>query len=140
MNNATFMPEYLKIVDEYSYDEYELPVGELRAILDNTDDPHLKNLIQTEIDCLNFGLAEGKLQSIFSTTDKTGMIIKEYPSISNFDTVAIQYLISRLYSTPNKRLRVRYGQILWNSKERNRGKYAQHTIDTYLDLVKNSNP
>lgn len=130
------MDNYKKILDEYNYSGYENPAGELKKILEHSQDATLKKLIQTEIDCLHFSIWEGKLQSMFSTTDKTGTVINEYPSTKDLDQEALQYVITRLNDTPNNRLKARYGQILWNSNVKNKGKYVQLSIDACIDLVK----
>jgi hypothetical protein len=77
----------------------------------------------------------GKLQPMFSTTDKSGLRVKEYPTLEEFDEDALNYLVSRLHSTSNKRLKARYGHILWNSEIKNKGKYAHQAVDTYFEIL-----
>lgn len=72
---------------------------------------------------------------MFSTTDKSGLNVNEYPTLKTFNEEAFNYLIDRLQATPNKRLKTRYGQILWNSELKGKGKYAQQAVDAYFDII-----
>jgi hypothetical protein len=126
--------EFQIILDEFDFSDYHTPAGELKKLWEKAED-ELKKQLQTEIDCLNFSFSKGKLQPMFSTTDKSGMNVNEYPTLKAFDEEAFNYIINRLQTTPNKRLKARYGQILWNSELKGKGKYAQQAVDAYFDTI-----
>lgn len=87
---------------------------------------------------MHFSISKGKLLPLYSTPDSSGLIIYEYPSLKNFDAESIQYLISRINATFNKRLKARYGLILSNTPGKNKGEYIKIAIDVLIDLVKSS--
>ena len=128
------------LMDKYDYSGYDTPAGELKAIQDSSEDEMEKKILQIEIDSLNFSLYKGKPQSMFSTTDKSGLVIQEYPSLKAFNDEALAYLTERLKGTSNSRLKIRYGQILSNTKSSGKGEAIKATIDFYLVLIhENSN-
>ncbi|MCU0402822.1 MAG: hypothetical protein MUE75_17765, partial [Algoriphagus sp.] len=129
------MLDFQKLLDDFDYSVYHTPAGELKKLWEGTEDEITKHQIQIEIDCLNFSFSKGKLQSMFSTTDKFGLNVNEYPTLKSFNDEAFNYLIDRLQATPNKRLKTRYGQILWNSELKGKGKYAQLAVDAYFDII-----
>lgn len=129
------MSDFQKLLDDFDYSGYHTPAGELKKLWEGTEDEVTKHQIQIEIDCLNFSFSKGKLQPMFSTTDKSGLNVNEYPTLKSFNDEAFNYLIDRLQATPNKRLKTRYGQILWNSELKGKGKYAQQAVDAYFDII-----
>lgn len=129
------MLDFQKLLDGFDYSGYHTPAGELKKLWERMEDEVIKHQIQIEIDCLNFSLSKGNLQPIFSTTDKSGLNVNEYPTLKSFNDEAFNYIINRLQSTPNKRLKARYGQILWNSELKDKGKYVQQAVDAYFDII-----
>jgi hypothetical protein len=127
--------DHQTLLDEFDYSGYQTPAGELKKLWEKTEGELLKKQLEIEIDCLNFSFSQGKLQAMFSTTDKSGLSVKEYPTLQDFDKDAFNYLASRLHSTSNKRLKARYGHILWNSEVRNKGKHAQQAVDAYFEIL-----
>lgn len=129
------MLDFQKLLDDFNYSGYHTPAGELKKLCEGTENEVIKHQMQIEIDCLNFSFSNGKLQPMFSTTDKSGLNVYEYPTLKSFNDEAFNYLIDRLHATPNKRLKTRYGQILWNSELKSKGKYAQQAVDAYFDIL-----
>jgi len=131
----TSVSEFQSLLDAFDYPGYNTPTGDLKKLWEKSAEERVKKHLEIQIDFLNFSFSNGKLQSMFSTTDKSGLTVNEYPSLKAFDEEAFNYIINRLQATPNKRLKARYGQILWNSELKGKGRYAQHAVDAYFDIL-----
>jgi hypothetical protein len=89
---------------------------------------------QWEMDCFNFSLQKGELNSLFSGTDGKGQPV-DYPAISKFNDKELDYVAERLASASSPILRARYAHVLWASP-RKHAQYAKQAVDSYLELVK----
>jgi hypothetical protein len=81
----------------------------------------------------SFRLEQGKVNSIYSTTNDKGEVIK-YPDFDKFDEKTYGYLNERLNRTSNPLLKARYSHILWGSPQKH-AKYAKIAIEAYLELI-----
>jgi hypothetical protein len=109
----------------------------LKLMQEKQSDRDIKLMIQWEIDCMEFMLADGKIKPFTSWTDKEGNII-EYPSLNNYKDETYEYIEKRAEDSSNPILKARFYQILWNSPKKNR-KYALKAIDAYLEFLKGIN-
>jgi len=91
-------------------------------------------LVQCEIDFLNFGIKEGKLIPKFSQYDAKGNLIN-IPEMDRFTVETYKYLKKRLEETKNPILISRYAHILWDSPEKH-GNYAEIAVNAYLILIR----
>ena len=89
---------------------------------------------QWEIDFFNFTLEDNQLKPMFTGTNDKGEVIA-YPILKRFDDKTFEYLIERINSTNNPRLKARYSHILWFSPKKH-AKYARIAVDSYLSLIK----
>lgn len=124
-----------QLIDDFDYSTHETPAGELKLRLDKSSDDTERKILRTEIDSLNFLLVDGQVKPLASTTDESGLSIKEYPSLKDFDDESLAYLQERAKSTSNDRVKARYNQILSSSRLKEKGLNRKAAVDAYLKLI-----
>lgn len=124
----------LKSISEKDTHNLSIIFRNLRDSLNINENKTEIELIQNEIDFLNFSIRENKLSFIYSNTDNEGNIY-EYPSLKLFTDETYSYLLKRQQEAKAENLKARYSHILWLSPKK-KIEYAQTAIDNYLKLIK----
>lgn len=88
---------------------------------------------QWEIHFLSFALKEGEIGPEWERTNENGQVFV-YPYLDLFDETIYEYLITRLDTTNQPKLKARYAHILWCSPKKHK-KFAKIAIDSYFKLI-----
>lgn len=128
---------YMYVEDQVIADRNLYEITDLfRQFRDNKqkeNNPGDAERAQWEIHFLSFVLSEGEIGSQWSKIDENGQGF-EYPHLDLFDEEIYKYLITRLHSTNNPKLKAQYAHILWCSPKKHK-KFAKIAIDSYLELI-----
>ena len=101
------------------------------------DKPELIRHCQLEIDLQNFQITDNELHPIFTGTT-AGSEYFEYPSLKNYTTEDLAYIVTRARQTKNPGLKLRYAHFLWLSPVKHND-WATIAIGLYKVLIKELN-